>query len=366
MTGWDFETCVRFGLPFIGVVGNNSHMNQIRYGQIQKYGRERGDVGNKLGDVPYSKFAEMLGGYGEEVREASQIRPALERARDSIRGQLVEIAGMARERQKLESELDIAREIQQAMLPPGKRYDGLGLRAEVHALLQPAKAVGGDFYNHFDQGDGRLWFLIGDVSDKGIPAALFMARTMTVLEAAATLGVEPGRIAKTLAIRVNGEVILLVTRGDARLDNAKTKAAFGARPRMLGPEETLALTGHPVGGVCPFDLATPLPVYLDVSLRSFDMIFPAAGSLNSSARVSPRSAPPVIPQSTRERSGAARGSAASALSSATASSTESSVPANARWTTSSARAAARTPTPSCTCSNTIVYSPGTSPPRVRP
>src|SRR3546814_5200822 len=60
LTGWDFETMVRFGLPFIGVIGNNSHMNQIRYGQIMKYGAERGEVGNKLGDVHYSKFAEML------------------------------------------------------------------------------------------------------------------------------------------------------------------------------------------------------------------------------------------------------------------------------------------------------------------
>ena len=83
LTGWDFETCVRFKLPFIGVIGNNSSMNQIRYGQVQKYGAERGNVGNKLGDVPYSKFAQMLGGYGEEVREASQIRPALDRAREA-------------------------------------------------------------------------------------------------------------------------------------------------------------------------------------------------------------------------------------------------------------------------------------------
>ena len=91
LTGWDFETAVRFDLPFIGVVGNNSYMNQIRYGQIQKYGEERGDVGNKLGDVPYDKFAEMLGGYGEEVREPSQIRPALERARESGKPALINV-----------------------------------------------------------------------------------------------------------------------------------------------------------------------------------------------------------------------------------------------------------------------------------
>ncbi len=112
------------------------------------------------------------------------------------------------------------------------------------------------------------------------------ASTATVDEAARALGVEPARIAKTLAVRA-GEVFLLVTRGDARLDNAKTKARFGTRPRMLGAEETLALTGHPVGGVCPFGLATPLPVYLDVSLRGFDLVYPAAGSLNSSVEVSP-------------------------------------------------------------------------------
>jgi prolyl-tRNA editing enzyme YbaK/EbsC (Cys-tRNA(Pro) deacylase) len=111
--------------------------------------------------------------------------------------------------------------------------------------------------------------------------------TATVAEAAQALGVEPGRIAKTLAIRVAGEVLLLVTRGDARLDNAKSKAAFGGRPRMLNPEETLAATSHPVGGVCPFGLATPLPICLDRSLQSFDEVFPAAGSLNSSVRVTP-------------------------------------------------------------------------------
>ena len=111
--------------------------------------------------------------------------------------------------------------------------------------------------------------------------------TATVNLAAQALGVEPGRIAKTLAVRVGEAVFLLVARGDARLDNQKTKAAFGGRPRLLGPDETLALTGHPVGGVCPFGLANPLPVYLDVSLQLYDEVFPAAGSLTSSVRLSP-------------------------------------------------------------------------------
>ena len=78
------ETATRFGAHYIAVSGNNSAMNQIRYGQIAKYGEQRGNVGNKLGDVPYGKFAEMIGGYGEEVREASEIGPALLRAREAI------------------------------------------------------------------------------------------------------------------------------------------------------------------------------------------------------------------------------------------------------------------------------------------
>ena len=107
----------------------------------------------------------------------------------------------------------------------------------------------------------------------------------TVAEAAQALGVEPGRIAKTLAVRAGDETFLLVARGDARLDNGKSKREFGARPRMLGADETLALTGHPVGGVCPFGLATQLPVYLDESLKAFDVVYPAGGSLNTSVRV---------------------------------------------------------------------------------
>ena len=84
MTAFDMETAQRFGAPYLAVIGNNSAMNQIRYGQLTKYGEERGDVGNKLGDVPFSKFGDMIGGYGEEVTEASQIQPAMQRAREAI------------------------------------------------------------------------------------------------------------------------------------------------------------------------------------------------------------------------------------------------------------------------------------------
>jgi prolyl-tRNA editing enzyme YbaK/EbsC (Cys-tRNA(Pro) deacylase) len=109
--------------------------------------------------------------------------------------------------------------------------------------------------------------------------------TATVESAARALGVEAGRIAKTLAVRAGDHLFLLVARGDARLDNRKCKDELGARPRMLGPEETFAVTGHPVGGVCPFGLKTQLPVYLDVSLQAFDIVYPAGGSLNTSVEV---------------------------------------------------------------------------------
>ena len=112
--------------------------------------------------------------------------------------------------------------------------------------------------------------------------------TATVHTAAFALGVEPGRIAKTLTVRVGDRTLLVVARGDARLDNQKSKAEFGGRPRMLGPEETLELTGHPVGGVCPFGLASPLPIYLDVSLKLYETVYPAGGSTNTSVRITPQ------------------------------------------------------------------------------
>ena len=109
--------------------------------------------------------------------------------------------------------------------------------------------------------------------------------TATVDAAASALGVEPGQIAKTLAVRAGDHLFILVARGNARLDNRKCKDEFGARPRMLGFDETFELTGHPVGGVCPFGLKQPIAVYLDVSLKAFDTVYPAGGSLNTSVEV---------------------------------------------------------------------------------
>ncbi len=112
--------------------------------------------------------------------------------------------------------------------------------------------------------------------------------TATVALAAEAHGVEPGQIAKTLALRVGERHLLVVARGDARIDNRKLKAAFGGRAKMLDADSVVALTGHPVGGVCPFGLATSLPVYCDESLKAFDQVLPAAGAIHSAVRIDPQ------------------------------------------------------------------------------
>lgn len=103
----------------------------------------------------------------------------------------------------------------------------------------------------------------------------------TVALAAEALGTEPCRIAKTLSFLVGGSPILIVAAGDARIDNAKYKAFFGAKANMLSPEEAVELVGHAVGGVCPFAVKPGVTVYLDLSLRRFSTVFPACGSANS-------------------------------------------------------------------------------------
>jgi prolyl-tRNA editing enzyme YbaK/EbsC (Cys-tRNA(Pro) deacylase) len=113
------------------------------------------------------------------------------------------------------------------------------------------------------------------------------ASTATVEMAARGHGVAPAQIAKTLSLRIKDRTLLVVTSGDARLNNRKIKDVLGGKPRMLTADEVVSLTGHPVGGVCPFGLATPLPVYCDVSLKEFDEVVPAAGSINSAVRIAP-------------------------------------------------------------------------------
>ncbi|MBV8635335.1 MAG: YbaK/EbsC family protein [Burkholderiaceae bacterium] len=120
-----------------------------------------------------------------------------------------------------------------------------------------------------------------------IPIIELDVSTATVALAAEAHGVEPGRIAKTLAFRLReGETVMLVASGDARIDNKKFKDRFG-KGKMLPPEDVMALTGHPVGGVCPFGLAQPLPIYLDCSLQKYDEVLPAAGATHTAVRISP-------------------------------------------------------------------------------
>jgi prolyl-tRNA editing enzyme YbaK/EbsC (Cys-tRNA(Pro) deacylase) len=109
----------------------------------------------------------------------------------------------------------------------------------------------------------------------------------TVTLAAEAYGVEPGRIAKTLSLRIGERVVLIVASGTSRMDNKKVKARFGGKPKMLGVQEVAEITGHEVGGVCPFGLKAPLPVYCDVSLKAFDVVVPAAGSTHSAVRIAP-------------------------------------------------------------------------------
>jgi prolyl-tRNA editing enzyme YbaK/EbsC (Cys-tRNA(Pro) deacylase) len=110
----------------------------------------------------------------------------------------------------------------------------------------------------------------------------------TVALAAEAHGVAPAEIAKTLSLKVGELVFLVVTSGTARLDNKKAKTRFGGKVKMLSADEVVALTGHEVGGVCPFGLRTPLPVYCDVSLQAFAEVVPAAGSTHSAVRIAPQ------------------------------------------------------------------------------
>ncbi|WP_108661851.1 YbaK/EbsC family protein [Acuticoccus kandeliae] len=107
----------------------------------------------------------------------------------------------------------------------------------------------------------------------------------TVALAAEAHGVEPGQIAKTICLGIGEKVVLVVASGTARLDNKKVREAFGGKGRMLAPERVVEMTSHPVGGVCPFGLPAPLPIYCDISLKQFDEVVPAAGATNAAVRI---------------------------------------------------------------------------------
>lgn len=115
----------------------------------------------------------------------------------------------------------------------------------------------------------------------------FDISSATVTLAALALNTEPKRIAKTLSFEYNGTALLIVTAGDSKIDNSKFKQQFGLKARMLSLEQALTLTGHPVGGVCPFALKEPLTIALDISMKRFETVFPACGSANSAIELTP-------------------------------------------------------------------------------
>ena len=109
----------------------------------------------------------------------------------------------------------------------------------------------------------------------------------TVTLAAQALGVIPARIVKTLSFLVDGECVLIATAGDAKIDNAKYRQTFGAKAKMLSPDQVLKMTGHAVGGVCPFAVPDAVRTYVDESVKRFESVFPAAGSGNSMIELTP-------------------------------------------------------------------------------
>ena len=109
----------------------------------------------------------------------------------------------------------------------------------------------------------------------------FTKSSATVDQAASAIGVVPARIAKTISLRNDEGSLLIVTAGDTKIDNRKFRDEFGFKARMLPPDEVLQLTGHAIGGVCPFGLLNELNVYLDISMKRFESVFPACGSTNS-------------------------------------------------------------------------------------
>lgn len=203
----------------------------------------------------------------ERRDEVGMLARAFEHARGSIRTQLGEIERLARSRQKLESELSIARDIQLAMLHPAPAQRGDGQVLCAHALLEPAKAVGGDFYTFLARDGRQLWFAIGDVSDKGVPAALFMARTITILEVAAGLGGSPEHALRSAAQRLveGNETCMFATVLCGLMDVASGElhlASAGHEPPVWvhadGRSEFLPVqTGPPLG----FEIADRYPVW---------------------------------------------------------------------------------------------------------
>ncbi|MCF6464973.1 YbaK/EbsC family protein [Clostridium sp. Cult2] len=126
---------------------------------------------------------------------------------------------------------------------------------------------------HIEEGELNLAIIEMDTS------------TATVKLAAKALGVQPGQIAKTMALRLKERDILIVAKGDVKIDNKKFRNYFKEKARFIKPDELEEATGHPVGGVCPFGLSKPLDIYLDISLKEFDYVYPAAGGINTCIKI---------------------------------------------------------------------------------
>ncbi len=125
---------------------------------------------------------------------------------------------------------------------------------------------------------GKAYFEQFGMADRVLE---FSVSSATVALAAEALGCEEARIAKSLSFMVDDAPVMIITAGDVKIDNAKYKAFFGTKAKMLSPEQVIELIGHPVGGVCPFGINEGVTVYLDESLKRFETVYPACGSGNS-------------------------------------------------------------------------------------
>jgi sigma-B regulation protein RsbU (phosphoserine phosphatase) len=191
--------------------------------------------------------------------EVGQLARVLDSADSALRQQMAHSQRMAQEQQKLDSELRLAHDLQQSMLPPATAVDVHEGHLDIHAVLKPAKSVGGDFYAFHPRDDGMLWFGIGDISDKGVPAALFMARTVAVLEATA---------------RSTDSPALMLARAAPRLAEGNDSCMFATALCGLVDPHTglfeLASSGHELpfivradGRIELFEMETGAPLGID-------------------------------------------------------------------------------------------------------
>jgi sigma-B regulation protein RsbU (phosphoserine phosphatase) len=260
----------RFNQALLVLVGSSLVLALLGTFLVRKIGKQ---ISRPVEELSRSAVSAMAGGgdmpLAQQRRrdEVGVLARTLERARVSIRQQLREIEQMGAARQKLESELSIARDIQRAMLPLGRTIDRGHQHVDAQALLEPAKAVGGDFYNFIERGSAELWFVIGDVSDKGVPAALFMARAMTMLEVAIQTAATPAHALAEGSRRLaqGNDTCMFATVLCGRIDvrsGVLSLASAGHEPPLLlhgdGRVEWVALeNGPPLG----FEVSDEFPLW---------------------------------------------------------------------------------------------------------